>query len=113
MTGRILKPMEFLKADHLLRLNIPDLQAQAADDFKRMQRGGLGFRQLRYLVEDFRQAIEGDAGVQVMNMMIADVGREPSHDAASLHKAGGLQRRFFIGPAIPAIKDTPGKLCCA
>ena len=26
---------------------------------------------------DLRQAVEGDAGIQVMDVMIADVGREP------------------------------------
>src|ERR1035437_10017179 len=98
------------EADHLLRLDIPDLQAQTAEDVQRMQRSGLGFRQFVDGVENFRQAIEGDAGVQVMDVMVADVGREPSHDGAGFHKAGGFKRSFFVSPAVPVKKRNAGKV---
>src|ERR1035441_233027 len=74
------------EADHLLRLDIPDFQPQTADDVQRMQRSGFGFGQFGDGFKNFRQAVERDAGVQVMNMMIADVGREPGHDWTGLHE---------------------------
>jgi hypothetical protein len=60
------------EADHPLRFDIPNFQPQTTDDFHRMERGGLGHFQLGYRLDDLRQSVEGDAGIQVMNVMIAD-----------------------------------------
>src|SRR5438093_1509842 len=35
----------------------------------------------------------------MMNVVISDVASKPTHDRACLHKAGGFQRCFFVGPA--------------
>ena len=36
--------------------------------------------------QDFRQAVKWNAGVQVVDVMVTDVGREPAHDGAGLQK---------------------------
>ena len=68
-----------LESDHLLRINVPHLQPQAAVDINGTKRRGLGGHQFRNRLLDFRQAIERDAGIEVMNVVVADVGREPGH----------------------------------
>lgn len=80
-TGSMLRVTRqaLLETDHLLRINVPHLQPQAAVDINGTKRRGLGRHQFRDRVLDFRQAIERDTRIEVMNVVIADVGREPSH----------------------------------
>src|SRR5690349_764052 len=85
-------------ADHGLGLDAPDFQPQAAEDVERMESNGCGFLKFRQGAIKLRQAIEGDAMVQMMDVMIADIGREPCHQRAGFEMAAGFKRGFFIGP---------------
>src|SRR5438270_24815 len=40
----------------------------------------------------------------MMNMMVADIGREPAHDGAGLHEAGGFQGSLVVSPTAAFIK---------
>src|ERR1035441_1073125 len=94
-TGR----SEIAEAYHAVGLGVPNLQTEATNDFQGAERGGPGVLQLGNGGDDLRQTVEGDAGVQMMKMMIADIGREPRHDRASYHETGGFQCGFVVGPA--------------
>jgi hypothetical protein len=89
----------FAQADHPLRRDIPDLQTQAANDFHRMKRRRPGVLQLGYPVESLRQPVEGDARVQVVNVVVTDVSSEPCPDRTCFQKAGRFQRGLVVGPA--------------
>jgi len=98
------------QADHLLGFDIPDFQAQTPDDLPGMQRGGFGRFQLGDLRLRLGQAIERNACIQMVYMMVADIGGEPGHDRVHLHVAGRFQCGFLIGPASPIIKGDAGKI---
>jgi len=63
-----------------------------------MERGGLRVLQLWYGILYFRQAVEGNAGVQMMDVMIADIRSEPGHQRAGFHETGRFQSGLLIGP---------------
>ncbi len=94
----------------MLRFDIPEFQPQAADDVHRVQRSGFGLGQFRDFFEDFRQPVKWNAVVQVMDVMIADVGREPSHDRAGFQIAGRFQRGFLVSPAGAVVKGNAGEI---
>lgn len=72
-----------------------------------MQRRGFRVLQLGDSGRGLREAIEGDTGVQVVNVMVTDVCGKPTHQRPHLHEAGGFEGRFFIGPTrIIAESDT-------
>ena len=98
------------KAYHFLRFDIPNLQAEAADNFHRMQGSGLGVLQLRDGGFDLRQAIKRDAGIEVVNVVIADVRGKPRHHRPGLEKTGGFQRGRLITPAGVITEGDPGKV---
>jgi hypothetical protein len=99
-----------LDTGHALRFNAPDLEPETAQNVLGMQRRGLGTAQFRDIEVNFRQPIEGDAVVEVMDMVIADVGGEPRHEGAGFQEAGGFERRFFVSPASLVAKAHAGKV---
>src|SRR5690242_7595321 len=101
---------DILDTDHFLRLDVPDLQSQAADNIPRMERSGFGLSQFRYGLQDFRQAIKRNACVQVMNVMITDIGREPAPNWTGFQEAGRFKRGLFISPARAVIKRNSRKV---
>ena len=77
----------FGQRNHLLGLDIPHLQAQAAQHFGWIQAGGLGLLHFRHLFIDLRQAVEGDFRIQVVNVVIADELLD-SQDSLVIQQAG-------------------------
>src|SRR5438874_5223616 len=102
--------LNFTHADHALRFNIPNFQTQTTENFQRFKRSGLGLLQLGDLPQHLRQAIEGDSGVEMMDVMIADIGGEPGHHGICLEEAGRLQSSAFVGPAGRVTKGNFGKV---
>lgn len=86
------------EADHALRLHVPDLQPQASEDVRRVQRGHPWRLQLRDFAISTPEAVERDARIQVMDVMVADIGGEPSHDLSSDHEAGGFECGLIVSP---------------
>ena len=101
---------EIADADHALSFDIPNLQTQTADNIHRIKRGGFGMPQLGQRSHDLRQAVEGNAGIQMMNVMIADIGREPGPDGAGFQVTGGFQRGFVVSPAGIVVKRHAGEI---
>ncbi len=48
----------------------------------------------------FWQSVKGDADIEVMNMMIADVSGKPLHQLVESHVAGRLKRGSEVGPRL-------------
>src|SRR5260370_38497526 len=95
------------KADHLLRFHIPSLQTQTTNDFDRIERGSLWRLQLHYIIEDLRQPIEWDSGIQMVNVMVTNIASKPAHDWTGFHKTGGFQRGFLVRPSISSVERNP------
>jgi len=93
-----------------LRFDVPNLQPQTADDLGRVEGRGLRRLQLRYFGEDLRQSVERDTGIQVMDVMIADIGGEPGPEWTSFYVAGGFHRGFLVRPARIIAKRNAGKI---
>src|SRR5258705_1393723 len=62
------------ETDHLLGFNVPNFQPETTKDFNRIERRSLGRLQLGYAFENFRQPIKWDSGVQMMNVVVTDIG---------------------------------------
>ena len=62
---------------------------------KRSRRRGLQFRQRRH---DFGQTVKRNPCVQVVDVVIADVAREPVHHRTSIEIAGGVQSGKHVVP---------------
>ena len=58
----------------------------------------------------FRQSVKGDARVQMVNMVIADIRCEPTHNRTGFHKAGRLHRRLFICRTRCIVESNAGKI---
>src|SRR5882762_9141700 len=95
------------EADHLLRFHIPNLQTQATNDFGGIERGSLWRLQLHYIIEDLRQPIEWDSGIQMVNVMVTNITSKPAHDSTGFHKTGGFQRGFLVRPSISSVERNP------
>lgn len=98
------------EADHLLRIDIPHLESQTAIDVDGTKRGGLGRHQFRDRVFDFRKAIERNARIQVMNVVIANVGGKPSHDWTRAQETRGFHGSNFIGPSRAVVERHTGEI---
>ncbi len=72
-----------------------------------------GFLQFGEMFHNLGKPVKGYSGVQVMDMMIADISRYPSPERAHDHIAGRLKRSRFVSPVGIGFKDHTGKLCCA
>lgn len=57
-----------------------------------------------------REAIEGDFGVEVMHVVVANVAGEPTHDAAGSEVAGGVEGRVHIAPLVVRREADTGKV---
>ena len=79
-----LPPLPDREADHPLGFHIPNFQPQTTNDFDRIERGSLGCLQLGNILANFRQPIEWDSGVQMVNMVIPNIGRKPAHNQIGL-----------------------------
>src|SRR5215208_4044631 len=79
--------LEFVERDHSLRVDIPNFEPQTAKNIDRIERRRFGVLQLGYFADGLRETIERNAGVQVMDMVAADVGGKPAHDRAGFHVA--------------------------
>jgi len=90
--------LHFLHCHHALLLHVPGLQAQAAPDVEGIERGDFWPLQLRQFTQGFWQTIKGNACIQMMNVMVADVGAEPGHDRTCFHVAGRFKCGLLIGP---------------
>src|ERR1044071_9349299 len=101
---------EGAQAHHPLGCGIPDFQTQTTNNFTEMQRRGFRRLQLGNRSDDFRQSVERDPGIQVMNVVIADIGREPARQRTRAHETGGLQRRLVIGPTGIVAERHGGKI---
>src|ERR1039458_9860807 len=86
------------EAYHAVGIGVPNFQTEATSDFHGVERGGPGVLQLGNGGNDLRQTVKGNAGVQMMKMVIANIGREPRHDRTSYHETGGFQCGFVVGP---------------
>lgn len=75
-----------------------------------MQRSGLGLAQFGDVPVQFGQAVKGYAVVQMMNVVITDVGREPCHDRICFQIAGRFKGGAFIGPALFIFEDDAGEI---
>jgi hypothetical protein len=95
------------EADHLLRFHIPNLQTQTTNDFDGIERGSLWRLQLHYIIEDLRQPIEWDSGIQMVNVMVTNIASKPAHDWTGFHKTGGSQRGFLVRPSISSVERNP------
>ena len=102
--------LNFTHADHALRFDIPNFESQATKNCDGAKGSGFGLLQFRDLPQHFWQAIKRDSGVQMMDVMIANVGSEPGHYRVCLEEAGRFQSGFFIGPAGLVAKGNVGKV---
>src|SRR5258706_4946681 len=75
-----------------------------------MERGRFGRFQFGYLSEDLWQSVEGNAGIQVMDVMIADICGEPSPERAGFYITRGFHRGFLVSPARIVAKTNTGKV---
>lgn len=91
---------ELTKGDHTIGLLVPNFQAKAAPNFDGVPGGCANVLQFRHTFHAFTQAIKRDAGIDVVNVMIADVGREPVHHGAHFHEARRRQCGVGIGPVV-------------
>ena len=98
------------KADHALRFNVPNLQPQASEYLHWMERSHSRGLHFRHLAKDLRQPIKRNARVQMVDVMITDVPREPSHDRIGLHEARRFHGRLFIGPPGLVVERDAGKI---
>lgn len=80
--------LQIAEAEHLLRIRVPDFQAKAPQDFQWAKGSGFGVLQFGNGAFGFGETIEGNASVEMVDVVIADVGGEPGHDGIDLHEAG-------------------------
>ena len=83
-----MKKSEAMNIDHSLRFHTPDLQTQAAENFQRMERSGVGLAEFRDVAVKFGQAVEWHQMINVMDVVITDVAREPRHQRIGFQIAG-------------------------
>ena len=83
-----MKKSEAMNVDHSLRFHTPDLQTQAAENFQRMKRSCAGLAEFRNIAVKFGQAIERHQMINVMDVMVTDVAREPRHQRIGFQIAG-------------------------
>ena len=95
---------------HALGFHAPHFQAEAAEDFQGMQRSRPGLAQLRNGPINFRQTIKRNPVIEMMNVVVANIAREPRHRRVRFQKAGGFERRPLIGPALFVLENDPGKI---
>ena len=72
--------------NHPSLIGIPELEPQAAPHFHGIPgscRNGLEFRDAAH---GFAQAVERNPGVHVVDVVVADVAREPVHDRVHDHE---------------------------
>ena len=54
----------------MVSIGIPYREAEAAQDFSRVQRGGVHPLKLGNLLHGFRETVEGDAGIDVVTNVL-------------------------------------------
>src|SRR5258708_35037060 len=103
-------PHGVIEADHALQFNVPHFEPETAKYLAGAKRCHPRGAQLRDLTGGLRQSIERNARVQMMDVVVADIRREPRHQSAGLHKARGFDRRLVVGPAGLVIEGDAGKI---
>ena len=96
---------QLFKADHAALVLVPYFQAQAGKNIPGMQGscfGGLQFREMRH---DLGQAVERYFGIEVVNVVVTNVGGKPGHHRVHDHIAGGFERCFIIRPVLVAAES--------
>src|SRR6185312_11859864 len=85
-----------------LRL-VPQREADAAEA---LQQGQAADRaQLRMIAQHARQAIVGNAAAEVVDVMDADIGREPAQEARQVVVRAAVQRRD-VGVPVAGLRPT-------
>jgi hypothetical protein len=96
--------------DHSLRFHAPDLQTQAVENFQRTKRGGPGLTKFRNVAVKFGQAIERHTMINMMDVMIANVGGEPRHQRIGFQIAGRFECCAFKSPAFIVFENDAGEI---
>src|SRR3954447_4301962 len=89
------------ECDHAPLLLIPQRVSQSAKAFERSEAVDGG--QLRIAAQHFRKPIKGDAAREMVNVVNADVGREPAQTSRYLEVRASVQGSFVERPAAFAI----------
>ena len=79
---------------------VPERKVQGLAAIAQGQAGGRGER--RFIADHVGQAIEGDPAAKVVDMMVADVGGEPSQHARKFELGTPPKRRFSRRPGLIA-----------
>lgn len=75
-----------------------------------MKRRRLGLAKFRNISVKFGQAVKWHAMVNMMNVVIANIGREPRHYRVGFQIARRFERRAFKGPASIVLENNAGKI---